>query len=656
MYKKAYINVFKEAEYDKYLSNRLLLEQLKNSYLDKYTDKSDAYQLAFKESLDHYVTKQCLENKDFINSTQFSNYCEYLGKIIRRASVKYKNVVYFPEITNNVFLSDPNLCKIFANKTGARFEALANNRKYNNNELQRIYTAMKQHQPLSQEEIRFISDYIYSSRDSQENLINTYLRYMFNDLNKNIVSEPAITGALLTCCSFIYKNDKKVNKESRFYVTEKDMNKKCNIAFSKPRFRYCVFQKSYLDKLDLHGMGGLNISRSIKNVDLYWLMFVAFHELTHQHQDNEVARNSYSSSALSRSICNILCQYMPKKYEKGCEANDYNQNHDADEIEMEADEEGWKQLSSFIRGYLTKNNKYCIDENGNMKSKWSMAKNNVRAVQKRRTFSMKQNNNSSKMYYAAYDMQNLISIVKNNPEALNGAPNLKKFFAADGRFSPIGVLTSNLLKPNDGTTHHQNNSGYELCVEALKHSSEIYKAIESRGITESEAIRLIESLQYIYYGGKHKFEDFRSITNNNVYLSTDIKQYNETKTKFDFDNTKEIEGGFLYHYSTTVYAIIAHRKLSELIKSKYPRYKIPQDDVSWYRDYLLSPINTLILDAEQNEPISINLLENPRLQALINKAKILNIKELNKSIDYYIMAINQFNEKKMDPKQSGRSR
>ena len=655
MYKKAYINIFNESEYEKYLSDRLLLEQLKNSYLDKYTDKSDAYQLAFKESLDHYVTKQCLENKDFINSTQFSNYCEYLKKIIRRMSTKYKNVVYFPEITNNVFLSDPNLCKIFANKTGARFEALANNRKYNNYELQRIYTAMKQSQPLSQEEIRFISDYIYSSRDSQENLINTYLKYMFNDLDKSIVSEPAITGALLTCCSFIYKNDKKVNKESRFYVTEKDMKKNVYIAHSKPRL-YCVFQKSFLDKLDLHGTSSLNNSRSVKIVDLYWLMYVAFHELTHQHQDNEVSRNSYSSSAISKSICNILYQYMPKKYEKGCEFNDYHQNHDTDEIEMEADEEGWEQLSSFIRVYLTEKNQYCIDEKGNMKSKWSMAKNNVRAVQRRRTFSMKKNNNSSKKYYAAYDMQNLISIVKNHPEALNRYPNLKKFFTADGSFNPIGVLTSNLLKPNDGTTHHQNNSGYELCVEAVKHSSEIFKTIESSGITESEAVRLIESLQYVYFGGKHKFEDFRSITNNNVHLSTDIKQYNETDTKFDFDNTKDIEGGFLYHYSTTVYAMIAERKLSELIKSKYPRYKIPQEDISWYGHYLLSPIKTLIHDAEKKEQISTNLLQNPKLLDLLNKAKILNIKELNESIDYYVMVINQFNEKNTDSKQNSRSR
>ena len=77
MYKNAYINDFDVTDYDKYLSNPKLLEKLMNNYSEKYTNKSDAYYLAFKESLDHYVLKRCLESETFRNSEQFNNYCNY---------------------------------------------------------------------------------------------------------------------------------------------------------------------------------------------------------------------------------------------------------------------------------------------------------------------------------------------------------------------------------------------------------------------------------------------------------------------------------------------------------------------------------------------------------------------------------------------------
>ena len=660
MYRSSYIKSFDESWYLNYLSNPEYLKNLEMHYLNKYTDKSDAWFLAFKESLDHYVLKKCHDDKDFINSNQFKNYCEYLKNIFEKTIINYKNKAYYPELTNNVFLSNYNMSKLFADKTGVNLAILESIHNQNSSERKRICMAMKEHKSLTQEEVRFISDYIYSSRDDDENLINTYLEYMFNDLDKSIVSEPAITGAILTCCAFVYKNDKKVNKESRFYVAEKDYKKDVNVAHSNPLYRYCVFQKSYLDTLDLHSANSLSNSRSFKFNDLYWLVFAAFHELTHQHQNNEANKNNYSSSGLSTSIRNILIEYLPKKkYANGCVFTDYSINHDADETEMEADEEGWNQLDGFIHKYLRLENKY-IDVDDNKESKSVLAYHNALAVKRRRTFSMKEDkkHSSGKKYFATYDMENLLSIVKKHPEALNMAPNLKCFFNDDGSFNPIRVLSSNLLRSNDGTTRHNNNSAYELCVEAVKHSNEIYEHIDSNGITESEAKNLLESLQYVCYGGKHKFEDFISIVSAELrsFFSTDIDQYNETHSRFNFTYTKEINECFIYHYSTIIYAIIAERKLYELIKHKYPKYELSPSETSDYQYYILNPIERVLNNAQANDSIAINLLKNPKLQELMNKAKNLNIKELNASIDYYIEKINQINENTMQQEQKGRSR
>ena len=667
MYKNAYINDFDVTDYDKYLSNPKLLEKLMNNYSEKYTNKSDAYYLAFKESLDHYVLKRCLESETFRNSEQFNNYCNYLKRVFIKSETKYKNTLYYPEITNNVFLSNYDMGKLFADKIGTDFDKLRRHQKYNSTEIQKIYAAMKEHKPLSQEEIRFISDYIYSKRNNQDNLINTYLTYIFNYLPENIVADPAISGALLTCCCFIYSTDKSVNKGVRFFVAEKDNEAKYEIAHSSFEHKYCTFQKTHLDKTNMHSAESLKSSRTINSNDLYWLMMVAFHELTHQHQSIEYAKQNYSSSSLSMMIHKVLNQYMPKEYNNSCPLTDYSINHDSDELEMEADEESWHQMKVLVHSYLNDENRYLVDDRGEKQSKRIMTVNNIRAIQARRTFSMKKNatlyskdyylpkeEQSIGTYYAYYDINNLVTIVKNHPEVLEEEPMLKKFFKKNGEFNPIAVLQANMLE--SGTTHHDNNMGYELCVYSTIYCFEdLYKDLCSKQLSEEDALNITRSLEYTYKGGKHKFEEFDKIKSDNISSGgIDVKQYDETGTKFDFFDDKQCVDTFLYHYGVTASAMVTENRICNLIKKKYPKYDIYSN--KYYIDYLTSPLRIVIDGVKENNPIFITLLNDPRLLKYLEWGRKLKNPDVDRVIDYYTKYINQLKEQTAQLSQSNKSK
>ena len=85
-YNISYINEFNEQSYLKVLSDKKMLEMLLQNHIYRL-DVMRPYYAAkdlFKESLDHYVTKQYEENPNFRTSKEFNNYLNYLSDLLNR--------------------------------------------------------------------------------------------------------------------------------------------------------------------------------------------------------------------------------------------------------------------------------------------------------------------------------------------------------------------------------------------------------------------------------------------------------------------------------------------------------------------------------------------------------------------------------------------
>ena len=71
MFIEKYINDFDERLYIDYLRNPNKLRQLADAYIHQFDNPTYDCTIAFKESLDHYVAKQYLNNPTFINDEKF---------------------------------------------------------------------------------------------------------------------------------------------------------------------------------------------------------------------------------------------------------------------------------------------------------------------------------------------------------------------------------------------------------------------------------------------------------------------------------------------------------------------------------------------------------------------------------------------------------
>lgn len=284
MYNDSYINDFEEKYYRQYLNNPKYLDELKDKYLRQYSSQSDAQFLAFKESLDHYIYKKIVENNNYINSNEFKNYFNYIMHIVNDKKIALNNQNFNMELSTNVIFRDDSI----RNNIFRRYYNVLTINIFENhinlikNKINEIIDKMLKRKSVNQEEIDFISDYIYSGRISGD-YANIYIEYIFNEikLNSNIKVSTQMLGAITYCFTQEYTKDAEV-KNSRTFIADFD-NKSRNLAHKSGNRKYCYFNRKYFSNLSLTDDNSLNKSRTFDDNDLYFLMMVSFHELTHEY-------------------------------------------------------------------------------------------------------------------------------------------------------------------------------------------------------------------------------------------------------------------------------------------------------------------------------------------------------------------------------------
>lgn len=631
MYNQAYIDDYNENVYINFLRNNNKLIDLKNAYLNQYTDKSNASLLSFKESLDHYVKMKLLTDNSFINSIEFYNYLCYIMTIVNNKITKLAdgNYIYSELISNVVFeneqLRNQIINKFFsANKRDGLNRVILNSK----NQIENIFKKMREGQELSQSMVDLAGDYIYSSRNLSNNYDSFFAKYILNCSAKyNIKASVPIIGAMTTIFTNFYDSDEEV-KNSRFYIAEYDGKRRVNVAHSSGLYRYCVFQKNAVESISLSGGKSILKSRTLKDIDIYWLMFATFHELTHQHQMLEVRRQKLTSSGLCQVVSQVLLELMPKVKKSNRVYDDYCVNHDADESEMEADENGWRLTRAFIYTNVNRDKRMIVDDDGNEFDAWILALSNVRIIQARRTFSIKKTVNdlisnsnlpkttqSKGMYYAIYDILNLERCLNKNPKIMEKYPMLKKFFDNNGNMLSLDILKMNIYRDSQRDVHDEqllNNMGLQFGTYALIYKwNDIVSDINNGKINNAKEIETIYlNMWDIVHELVLKVRKFNEIQRD---------QYDETQTRFDFDNSTNTKYLYEYYFKCVVIGALRFNSYRELIKRKYNI--VLDDQLTYYSSWIYELYNNLI---DKDDASCRNVLNQLKLSGEPNLVEIFD--------------------------------
>ncbi len=473
----------------------------------------DAEGLAFKESLDHYILKKLIEDPSYIESKEFENYWDYISNIVinRKFEAPGGNI-YLEFNTNVVFQNSEIRNKIFKKFLNNEQQMNNNNLiEYNNKIKENIINKIQNKSKVTQEELDFLGEYIYIGRNFSDDTAKIFVEYMFNEIQNNPSIKPStqIMGAITSYFTQCYTKDDRV-KKSRMFISDYDRNVMMNTAHSSGGAKYCVFEKDLVLSTSLLAKNSLNKSRTFKENDLYFIMMVAFHELTHEYQKNKAKDKVCTSSGISYIIKNVLNSSLSKTDEEGNTMfSEYSTNHDSTEFEIEADEESWRQCKTFIAEHQRKYS-YSKDENNFMELEL-MCQKNAEEINVRRLFSLKKSADNSLTPYAEYDIKNMIEIVKNNPNILERFPMLKTFFNNTGYLNDK-VIFENITDLSNGLGLEANNSGLEFATYMIDYGSNHINYIISTGkLKENQIENLMINSYNVIHQNVEKIRGFEKI-------------------------------------------------------------------------------------------------------------------------------------------------
>lgn len=561
MYNQSYIDDFENTDfkkkqnvYSKYLNNPNLLKKLAEEYSRKYGPEADAFYLALKESLDHYVAKKISENKQYINTIEFRNYANYLAQIIKENNTQIGNSrIYLEPSTNVVFeyLDDETLNKIWPGNT------LKKHIEYNDKIINSLILKLENNDRITGDEVKFLSKYFDNKKQLDDNKYKKFLSYIFKNL-KSISASPELISSILSYLPRYY--GEQVENSRAFLATYdspfSDRKKPINWAHSSGIMDYTCFQYDKFKDVKLDSYKSVDTSRGFNERDILFLIFVEFHELSHQRQ--RIQMNNENSMDATAYEANKFLNDIFKDYVSDRSRN-FEGNHDSDEVEIDADERGWRKCRSFVLSMFERS-----DEQLDIARKCAK---NEKAVNCRRAFTVKQNpEDRSLKRYMDYDMSQLLEAVRRYPEKLKNYPHISKFISEDGKIkvdflfeqqitvSPFGREISNYIF---------NNAPVQLLVDK----------VNSKKYNINQVKTMLENLVQVPHANALAVRELKNI---------DLNTYDGTQTKYRIkENLNKVHNNYFLECSKQLL------KFTQILSNACNSYKgqFSQEEVNSYYKY-----------------------------------------------------------------------
>jgi len=584
-------------KFEKILSSPNLLKEARKNYLEQYQPKSEARAdiLSCKDLLDHYVVGQLSgENANsFTNSDQFKNYASYIMETARQKSITINGAKFYPELATNPVLNNPNFRKLVVkaekpeDEAGKMLGMLAKNEAGYRGYLKIIGERLENRSKVSQGELDIVGDYLYAGRDFDSGLAKQFACYLFNGTKQrnDLHSSTQIGGALANY--FAHEDTLDDRLKDRRIIVANNSGWDDRVKQPKPvrtgvsTRDYCALEQNKVNALSLSSTEGLNKSRPETIADLYSLMMVSFHELTHDYQKMMMTDGKDNTGAMA-SILNSILRTNPSECfqvvdknlhavldENGNEVKSdyYRANHDSDEMEIQADEEAWRQCRQFIHKHEVRYSwdKKDKDTSERASKHWSQCLDNAQEVRARRAFALKVDENGQEMSYIQYDIEQLSRSIKGNPGLLKEYPQLSKFFDKVGSIKPDIFFDKEIANIDYGAIDAMTDDfGVEIATYALMSSTDVNNILSyiqnpNNDLSEKQIKRCLNNLWNVLHQDALKTRPLKNINFDN---------YSETKTRGKYTSKGGLQESYLKQY---LHQLFNCTHIAEVLREKYPQ-------------------------------------------------------------------------------------
>ncbi|MBR6505339.1 hypothetical protein IKT18_00635 [Candidatus Saccharibacteria bacterium] len=584
-------------KYERILSNPNHLKTAKENYLEQYQpdSKSRADILSCKDLLDHYVLGQLSGDsaKDFVNSEQFKNYASYIVDTARQKVQIINGKKHYPELSTNPVLKNPEYRRLVisqlqpADQVDRIVNNLGENEAMYKGYLKTIENRLENRALVSQGELNMVGDYLYSGRDFGSDLAKKFACYMFNDARErqDLKSSTQIGGALANYFGYKDTLDNRLKDRRIIIANNAGYNDKeqklVQVSTGVSRTEYCVLEQNKINDMSLSSEEGLSKSRPETISDLYSLMLVSFHELTHDYQKFMVSDGKENSSAMAYILNQVLRKNKNKCFSKidkdlnkvldenGNEVKTgyYQANHDSDEIEIQADEEAWRQCRKFIHEHEVQYYWGKKDEAGDKRASdhWLKCKENEQEVRTRRAFALKVDENGQEMPYIQYDIEQLGKSIKEDPNIIKQYPQLSEFFDKSGFIKPDIFFNKRIASVDIDTIDTiTDDFGVEIATYALMDSSNVKNILSyiqdpNNKPGEAQVKRCVSNLWNVLHQDALKTRPLKN---------TNFDNYSNTKTRGKNTSISNLRESYLKQY---LHQLFNCTHVAEVLKDRCPQ-------------------------------------------------------------------------------------
>lgn len=562
MYNNNYINTFDISYYKYYLNNQEELDKLKKAYINKYNlNKTiEVRDILFKESLDHYILKQITDDYSFLYSKEMTNYIKYIISIYNYNSL---------ELTTNIVFRNKKIKDNILNIYLSKYKDNIERKRLENSELyDKIINKINNKENITQNELDYVAEFIANIKNLNLEGYKIFLKYVFGDMkNTNLVFSIQVQDAVLAYLPFYYKDGV---TNVRYVLGDTDFSFDIKgPAHSTGISNYIAVNRNIFKNIDYKSIENSNVERLKIGNDITFFMIVAFHELTHQVQKLNCKSSIYDDMGMGYIIKLILNK----------KNSDYKINHDSDEIEIKANEVGWKKCVSFYNDFYSGKDKDRLVRNCIVNNNTSKA---------RRAFSYKLDNNKNKVPYSDYDIKNLVSIINSDKSIIEKYPMLKNFFNPDTGVIRLSCMYNfNIYTKSTGKefiNYFYNNNGINAMINHLN----------NKKLSNEQVIYLINNLTYFILDNLNKkIDDILYVLNH--------KSSGEYRNSEDFslENSLNLIKRY-YIQSCKHYELV--KPLLDKIYFMYPDKKV-QDLINhqkqWIEEGIIKKANIINIDINE---------------------------------------------------------